>query len=429
MWLNRDGYDKVPFAAFSDVGQPLAAAEPFYYAWTHVQGDRAYLAYQSTDKGLTVVAADATTGKQLWTAGVTNAPDYWKGIRAVPGAILAYADNIGSAEVDKAFVLSPDGGKLLWTLDLFFEKDQVFVVGDRLVHVDTKNHRMVGYGLRDGARKWEQPTPKGDYDDYSTTVIGVQSPRDVTGPADFTGVALDPERADDAGLVQLNADRSARVIDAASGEIRKQRTAVAGPDDLATAYDGQLFTAKKNDTTELFAIDVDSLDKPRLVYRSDDPKRRPVAVSACGDDRICLLDQTDSKNTELISVPLDGKGETWRRPAAGAETILPVGSHALVQTGGSSEPHVTAYDASGKQVLDQAGYAVRVNGSSVLVFPQKPLSGSSVDDHNVVGWVLGEKAPVQLGALSRVRLGTCTWTTKVIACAGEADLRLRRFAG
>ncbi|MEV0715463.1 Hsp70 family protein [Asanoa sp. NPDC050611] len=429
MLNGRAGYEKVKFAAFSDVGQPLPAAGRFYYAWTHVRGDRAYLAYQTDDKKLTVVAADATNGKQVWSADVPETPDSWKGIRAVPGAILAYTDSFSSTVPDKAFVLDPDNGRVMWSFDLFYGDDQVFVAGDRLVIVDAKNHLMVGYGLRDGARKWEQPAPKGDYDDFTTAVIGVQSPDDVTGPADFTGVALDPDRADDAGLVQLGADRSVRVIDVATGGIRKQRTAVAGPDDLATAYDGQLFTAKKSDTTELFAVDVETLDKPRLIYRADDPKRRPVAVSACGDKRICLLDQTDSKNTELISVPLDGKGETWKRPAVGAESILPVGSHVLLQTGGSSEPRVTGFDASGKQVLDQAGFAARVNGSSVLVFPQEPTSSSVVDDYNVVGWVLGEKAPVQLGALQGVRLGTCTWTTAVIACAGDADLRLRRFAG
>ncbi|GAA1880472.1 Hsp70 family protein [Asanoa iriomotensis] len=425
---NGGGYDKIKFAAFSDVGEPVAMTKPAYYAWTHALGDRAYYAYQTDEKKLTVVAADAKTGKALWDADMPETAESWKGIRATPGAIIAYADNYSTTVPDKAFVLNPDSGDVMWSFDLFYDEDKTFLVGDRLVVVEKKNHRMVGYGLADGKQKWEQQTPKDEYDDFSTAVLGVQSPRDLTGPADLTWVALDPDRADDPELVQLGADRSVRVVDVATGEIRKQATAVADPDDLATAYDGQLYTAKRNDTTELFAVDIDTLGKPRLVYRSDDPKRRPVAVSACGENRICLLDQTDSKDTQLISVPLDGKGETWRRPAVGADAILSVGSHVLVQTGASSDPHVTGYDASGEQVLDQAGFASRVNGSSVLVFPQEPTSTSITDDYNVVGWVLGEKQPVQLGALGGVRLASCTWTTSVIACAGDKDLRLRRFA-
>jgi molecular chaperone HscA len=425
--FNRDGYDKVKFAAFSDVGQPLPMSERAYTAFSHVAGDRAYFAYTTEQKKLTVVAADARSGKQLWSQDVPEASDSWEGIRAVPGAVLASADAIGSTEPRRLSVLNPDNGSRMWSIDLFGE-DQTFVVADRLVVVDRKNAKLVGYGLRDGDRKWDLDTPKNQYDDTKTTVYGAQTPTDVGGPADFAGTALDSDRDDDNRLVQISADRSARVIDAVTGDILDQQPNVADPGDLATVYDGQLFTTRTTEGTELFAADLDALDKPRSIYRASDPQRRAAALSACGEKRICLLEQTsfDTKTTELVAVPVAGDGKTWTKPAAGVDTMLPVGTHVLLQSDDSGTDHVVGYDATGKQVLDSDGVAARVNGASVLIFGKAPSISAS--DYNVVGWVLGAKQPVQLGALIGVRSSTCTWSTSVIACAGDEDLRLRRFA-
>ncbi|HTF10060.1 MAG TPA: Hsp70 family protein [Asanoa sp.] len=426
--LNRDGFDKVKFAAFSDVGQPLPMSERAYTAWSHVAGDRAYFAYTTERKKLTVVAADAKSGKQLWSQDVPEAAESWQGIRAVPGAVLAYADAIGSTQPRRLSVLNPDNGNRMWNIDLYGD-DETFVFADRLVVVDRKNAKLLGYGLRDGDRKWDIDTPKNQYDDAKTAVYGAQTPADVGGPADFAGTSLDPDRDDDNRLVQISADRSARVIDAVSGEILEQQPNVADPGDLATVYDGQLFTTRTTEGTELFAAGLDALDKPRSVYRASDPNRRVVALSACGDQRICLLEQPsfDTKRTELVAVPVTGDGETWTKPAAGVDAILPVGTHVLLQSDESGTDHVVGYDATGKQVLDRDGVVARVNGASVLIFGKAP--SISVDDYNVIGWVLGEKEPVQLGALSGVRSSSCTWSTSVIACAGDGDLRLRRFAG
>jgi len=422
--LNRGGYDAVKFAAFADVGQPLPMSDRSYYVWTYVWGDRAYYAYQKEDDRLAVIAADATSGAKLWWTDVPDPADSWLGLRATPGVLLAYADAIGSTRPRKLSALSAEDGHRLWSIDLYGE-DQTFVVDDRLVVVDRTNHKLVGYGLRDGTKKWELATPKDRYDDATTAVYIAETPKDLGGPTDAAGWVMDADLADDNRLVQIGADRSVRVVDGVTGKILEEQSNVMAPRDLVAVYDGQLFATPSSESTEVVAMPLDALDQRRTVYHAKDEQRRAIALAACGDKRVCVLENTnfDADTTELVSVPRDG-GAEWRQPAAGVKTLLPVGTHVLLQT--ESPVKVVGYDTAGKRVLDRDGWAGRVNGASVLVFGEKP--STSVDDVNVVGVVLGADEPVQLGALTGVRAWSCSWNTSVIGCAGDTDFRLRRFA-
>jgi hypothetical protein len=69
---------------------------------------------------------------------------------------------------------------------------------------------------------------------------------------------------------------------------------------------------------------------------------------------------------------------------------------------------------------------VRLTGSSVLFFGTS-LS-SSVDDPSMSGLTAGDAQPVELGPLKSVRPASCSWNTELIACAGDSDFVIRRFA-
>jgi hypothetical protein len=46
----------------------------------------------------------------------------------------------------------------------------------------------------------------------------------------------------------------------------------------------------------------------------------------------------------------------------------------------------------------------------------------------MAGLTAGDTQAVELGPLKAVRPASCSWNTELIACAGESDFVIRRFA-
>jgi molecular chaperone HscA len=253
----------------------------------------------------------------------------------------------------------------------------------------------------------------------------VTTPADLDGPADDEGALMAPVR-EDGRVVQIGADRSARVIDVETGEILKARPNVAAPDDWVLAHDERLLVASPTDGN-LFAYDLAALGQPRSVYSAVDQQHRVIDLAPCGSGRACLLEQAnfDAKTNELVSVDLDKGGARWREKAAEWETLVPVGEHVMLIR--DSPEYTTAlYDAGGKQVANRDGVGVRLNGGSMLFFSN--YLTTSVDDPSVAGLTVGSAQPVELGPLKGVRTASCSWNTELIVCAGDTDFRIRRFA-
>lgn len=225
--------------------------------------------------------------------------------------------------------------------------------------------------------------------------------------------------------MQIASDRSARVIDLSTGKAGKPRPDVAYTSDKMVAHHGRLFV-EESGSDRLLAYDLAKLDsaEPAILYTT--PKDARVdALTPCGDDRICFVETVGyaKDKTEIIAYDLKEHQEAWRRPAPGAESLVPVGDGVLALTDEAS----TLFDATGKaRWTDVPGTAVRLDAGNVLQFSD-PLS-SSVGDQTLVGVHPGDD-PVQLGLLRKVRSGTCAWNTSVLACVAEKDFVVTRFAG
>ena len=422
--LKPDGNDGVEFRSFVDVGKSVSMGdESPYYTWTQLLDDRAYFAFQREDKRIEVIAAEAKTGKELWRKQSQDTSEEWGGITAVPGGVVVFAKNYASDEPYDVSVWGADDGRRLWGMPIFRE-DGVFFREDRLILVDRAQDRVAGFDLLTGSLKWQKPTPKDRFDSAATAVYGVSTPDDLAGPADTTGRPLAPKADDDQRIVQVNADKSMRVIDATSGEVVGTRTNVADQDDPAYAYDGRFVVATD---AGVFSYDLDSDAQPTRVYSTADDQHDVTEVAPCGKSRVCLLETTalDAKTTELVAVDAEKGGAVWHKPAAGMERVVPVGDHALV-SGDSPDYVVSLFDPAGKVVHTQPGVGMRVNGGSVLLL-SKYLT-ASVGDPSVAGLDVGAEEPTQLGPLTGVRTESCSFNTELIACAGDKAFLIRRFA-
>ena len=423
--LKPSGYDGVEFRSFVDVGTPvpLGADETPYYTWTQLLDDRAYFAYQREDKRIEVIAAEADSGKELWRKQSQDTSEEWGGITAVPGGVVVFAKSSLSDEPYDVSVWSADDGRRLWGMPIFRD-DGVLFREDRLILVDRAQNRVAGFDLLSGSLKWQEATPKDRFESRATAVYGVSTPDDLAGPADALGKPFAPKADDDQRIVQVSADKSMRVIDAANGKVGTTRTNVADQDDPAYAYDGRFVV-----TTDagVFSYDLDSNAQPTQIYTPADDQHDVTVLAPCGENRVCLLETTsfDAKTTELVAVDAEKGGELWRKPAAGMERVVPVGDHLLV-SGDSPDYVVSLYDAAGEVSHTQLGVGMRVNGGSVLLL-SKYLT-SSVGDPSVAGMDVGAKEPTQLGPLTGVRTESCSFNTAVIACAGEEAFLIRRFA-
>lgn len=429
LYLNRGGYDDVAFDNFRDIGEGIAFAEEDpYYTYTALVGDRAYLAYEREDKRLEVIAAKASTGRREWQKQTEGTSERWAGIAALPDGLVVLANGVGRADPRELSVLDPANGGKLWGRAVHGD-DSIYYFERTLVLVDRVANQLVGLDLRTGKVRWDEPIPKDQYENASTSVHPVTVPKDLGAAASVGGGQLSyggPDRR----IVQITVDRSARVIDVDSGEVLKSAKNVADYDDLVTAHDSHLYVAPKESGYRVTAYDLDRMGEPAILYTGDD-QHYPDQLVPCGRERVCLLDRRsfDVETTELLSISAkaqDGaKAEerVWRRPAAKAEILLPVGEHVLVN-GGTPES-ASLYGPDGAKLVSREGVAVRLDGGNLLLFADNP--STSATDISVAGVRVSSADPIELGELKGARAASCSWNSSVIVCPGRSAMLFRSF--
>ncbi|AEV88891.1 Synaptojanin-2 [Actinoplanes sp. SE50] len=401
---------------------PPVAAISSTWAATQVRGDRAYFASVDEQGTAGVVAADTGTRKELWRSTEAGTAHSWHSMTALPDAVALVADPDYSTSQSTGRLVVLDGrtGHKRWE-HAFGSSDTMLFRAGILLLVDRTDGNLIGLDLTTGTERWRDANPDGS---ANSTVLDVTTPDGLTGPATNDGFPV----ADDAGdgrIVQVAGDRSARIVDLATGKVGKTRSNVAYSSDKMVAHHGRLFV-EESATDRLVAYDLKNFDtaEPAVLHTARNGAE-VTDLTPCGDDRICFVETAGYQRdkAEAVAYDLTAHKETWRRPAPQAETLVPVGDAVLVTTGKST----TLLGADGKaQWTDEPGDAVRLDAGNVLRFSD--TLSPSVDDRILTGVHLGDQ-PALIGRLRDVRSSTCSWNRSVIACAGDKDYLIARFAG
>jgi hypothetical protein len=417
--------------------QPLAAADPVRlapavpvtsgFADTAVLGNRAYFASVSDSGELGVVAADAASGKQLWTSTRAGTAPRWERMVALPSGLAVFTDADSSTGKVRMAILGAQKGDLLWarTID---SDDSVLFVADVAVLVDRAEHRLLFLEVNgEGKVRKEQADPKTD-SGTSTAVVAVSTPADVSGPAGVLGVAAAPDPDDDPRIVQISADRSARVLNARTGDVVvPSRQSIADPDDDVVAHNGRLIVRESVETHRILGYDLETLADPRILYTALRRTNQLSNLTPCGDERVCWVETADyqAQSTEVVSVNAAEGGDAWRRAVARTDGLVPVGDWVLAAQS-ASPPTVALLNPDGRVAWTHTGVAARLDAGNVLLF-SKGLN-TSPDDPSLTGRHLGDGVQ-PLGPMSDVRSQTCSWNTSVLACVADEDFVLQRFTG
>ncbi|MET8147491.1 Hsp70 family protein [Actinoplanes sp. NPDC049668] len=423
------GYPALDYRPLTDEHRikPVAPVTSAFNA-TALRGGRAYFA-SADDKGtLGVVAAVTDSGEKAWSSVEAGTAARWEHFFTLPDAVVAITDTDSVTSTRRMVLLDPGKGGKLWDRSVGRDDGLVFA-GDKVVLVDRTENRLVGLKVGDqGKVGWELKTPRSEYGTTTTKVIAATTEADLAGPATVAGVPFAEPLDDDERIVQIGADRSARVIDVSTGDVSAgPRQSVADPDDEVVAHNGRLVVSESGDSHRLVAYDLAKLDEPTVLYTAPNANTRFDHLTACGADRICVVETTgsDAKTARVVAVDATGKGTAWRRTVADVNGLVPVGE-AVLATRNTSPEQTSLLDADGRVAWTRGGVVGRLDGGNLLQF-SKALS-TSADDPGLAGEHLGDD-PVPLGSLDGIRSSTCSWDTSHLACVAAEDFVIQRFAG
>ncbi|MCO8274393.1 Hsp70 family protein [Actinoplanes sp. TRM 88003] len=417
-------WPRFPALGYQNLGEPVRVtpAVPLGSAWKDavIRGDRAYLGSADYSTGrVGVVAINTGDNKPVWTNPTAGTAKSWESMVALPDGVALFSETDYDTDSSQLIVLGADNGEKRWERTLG-ENDVVHFAGNSAVVADRAGKRLIGLELATGKERWAQPDPEGT---PAPTLVAVTTPADLSGPASAQGRALAPDFGDDPRLVQIAADRSARVINADTGEVLASRPNVARPDDEVIAHNGRLIVRGSEDIHRIVAYGLDNLDGDTIAYTAGSSKARLSALAPCGDNRICMIEGLGYGDdlAKVISVDVADRKRVWAASAPGADRVIPVGEAVLV----SYSTTTRLIDADGKEVWNRPAAAARLDATNVLEF-SKPLAGYA-DDPALAGRHLGDD-PVQLGPLADVETDTCSWNTSHLACATQKDFIVIQYA-
>ncbi|MET0424252.1 MAG: Hsp70 family protein, partial [Actinoplanes sp.] len=392
-WVFWPGYPALDYHPLSEPRR-IAPVVPVSSDWSDaaILGDRAYFASSETENGtIGVVAIDTGDKDPAWTSTSAGTATQWQSMFALPVGLALFSGMDSATSTRRMAVLGASRGNLLWERTLG-TGDEVFFAGDSAIVSDRAGHQLLGLKLSDGRQRWAAPDPAGT-SSLAPAVLTVTTPADLEGPATVFGRPYAPNLSDDPRIVQIGADRSARVLDADTGKVLTSRNSVADPDDEVVAHNGRLVVLQSDDK-RIVSYELSKLGEPSVLYTPQEADPTVKVLTPCGDDRVCFVEQAgyDSKKSVVVSLDVAGREVAWRFPLPATDTLVPVGEAVLATT---TTSEMTLIDPDGKKIWTHTGEAARLDGANLLEF-SKPLSRSP-SDPSLSGRHIGDDA-VPLGS-------------------------------
>jgi hypothetical protein len=413
-----DGTDRPVHPAASDqalpaVGSPLTFPSLARVATTAGADGREYTAWQSVGGPTEVNAVDLRTGAVVWSAGeLGSAGDSMVGTVAMPqGVVVTLAPADGAAPDSTMYVLNPADGRQRWKLT-FTQGDNVVYHRAALIRMSARTGVTEAFDWTTGAVRWSLPATA----DRPIRTMGTHVPAD----QDLAGGSRLPAGYTDNRLVQVTEGGQVQVRTVTTGALLRTATIPApGEQSSYYSYDGRLYNDEQ--TGGAFRIRATDL---RTGHGRTDVVLTPGAgyrlggFTACGPDRVCVLDQDGGRAT-VTAVDVAQRRQLWRVDApAGARTVDSMHGRTLVTADATS----VVLDSDGRPVFRAPDAVVGwLDADTMLVLPARTA---------------GTVSTVRLTDRRLTRLGDipgyaeqCAWTTERLACPTSESLHIWSLAG
>jgi hypothetical protein len=376
----------------------------------YLDGGRAYLGRSTPDGGfdLRAVQADRPGAAPVWTntslAGVDT-------FRAARGSVMV-TGLLDASGYRRVTLLNANNGVPFAAFDVR-DGDRWMLIGKYFVRYRDDDHHLLvtDVGTQRQIADLDQPAGADSWwpvDNWS----GQQVPTSAGGEPLDEGLAVEPH------IVRATADRGLEVISLASGRAAAAGTGIAEPGDLVYPYEERVFVASRDAGAQLRTYDRIALGKPKWTWTSPDPQARTLFVAVCGEQVVCV-----GEEHHLTALDTETGEVAFRIAAEHPASVLPAGDHIMLRTvtgqaGGATGTTETLLDAAGHTIRSWPGRrAARLDEGSYLLVP------SAVPDSGPYPWLgveADDGATRDLGSLD-VRLDSCTWSHKYLACAAPGE--------
>ncbi|GAA3456449.1 hypothetical protein [Dactylosporangium matsuzakiense] len=404
--INQRPYGFKTFDRVGGVALPAGSERPRAF----LDGGRAFLGRATGGGGYELRAVDSDRpATALWTnTGLTDVDTfrYARGMVQVTGL----ADARGGRRVT---LLNANNGLAFRTFDVA-AGDRWALIGKYFVRYADAERRLTVTDVGSGRLNANLDQPAGA---ASWWLIDNWSGQQV--PTSPVGEPLDEALTVDPHIVRATADGGLEVVDLAGGRTLGGGKGLVNPDSLVYPYEEQVFTVARAAGFELRAYTREHFGKPQWTWASPDPSARPLFVSACGEERICV-----GEDHAVTALDTATGAVVFRVAAERPSQAIPVGDRIMLRTASVAEGVVeTLLDAQGRTVDSWPGKrAARLDEGSYLLLPAVPAAGP-------FAW-LGVDAQHgtarDLGSVD-ARPDSCTWSHTYLACATAGEFAFYRI--
>jgi outer membrane protein assembly factor BamB len=384
--LHRKPDPSPPAGPLPSIGKPISFGD--HAPLPSIIGDTAYAIGAAPDGTTRIAAVDLTTGAERFPAHPLGSFAGILTVTPLPQALLLGVEDLGGGRT--LLVLDPATGEQEWKLP--FEKGDDFVYFKQdLVHMAAKTGETRAFDWATGSESWRQATRA----DRIIRTLGLHSGTDLP-TAEVSGGRL------------LQVTKSGKVIisDGATGTVRETWPGSVAGGTKFVAQDAKLYSVGAGPGYVIRVMDRTG----SRVFSTGPADRRVSSLTACGTDRICVLD-TNGEDAQTAAAMAGPEGEVWRVEAPSETSLLESAGGRVLLTGGETS---LLYAANGERLLDQDGSVRFLSETEVL-----SVGGD------------GKVARIQAGTGERRELGTvpagtqpCVGNSRALICLSALDLRI-----